>query len=273
MSSGSVIPTVHNAPPAEEPVAFGKHLKRLRERHNKMTQGALSEQSGISVDIIRALENGRVKRQIKAVNRRALLSVFAGGPLRDDGLRGALPLGDYIPDNYADAPLNGTTSADVDWVARNISVRTPSVKRRPSNRAWAMLSWVRRDLVNEGDFWNKIYPRYTATKAQLEAEARQEDPGKITKELLDRTRRSLRKSMAGCLTRCPKCSEVYLFLDRYRVADPEVVKEAGFGEFPAEGSEQDDKPVEDDRKELDVTSEQVWDDGFGCYIMETTEGG
>ncbi len=78
----------------------------------------------------------------------------------------------------------------IDWVASKICMRDPDPRQAPSTEAWALLKWVRRNAVNEGDFWRSMYrPPLEPSKADMAVQLRFQDKGQNVIDIIDQLQR------------------------------------------------------------------------------------
>ena len=95
-----------------------------------------------------------------------------------------------LPDGALDGK-SASRAEVVDWVAQNVATGRVDVTTCPSSEAWGMLRWVRRSVMNEGDFWKTIYRALLPTKSEIDATARFQDDGRNVFHAIDQMQKRL----------------------------------------------------------------------------------
>ncbi len=84
----------------------------------------------------------------------------------------------------------------VDWVARNIAIEKVTLEGCPSSEAWAMLRWVKRSVINEGEYWKTLYKALLPSRSEVDAAGRMSDDGRHVFSVIDKMTKIAEKEEA-----------------------------------------------------------------------------
>ena len=195
-------------------MAIANIAENLAEARKRKGWGIkrLARESGLSPNTIRSAERGTNVSQ-GTIERLARTLDVSLDEL-DSGFKpdaNNLPMLDYAFRDGGKSSILG----DVDFVATNIRAKNLCPSDAPSSTAWAMLRWARACERNESEFWTTTFPKFTACRAQIEADARRENPGEKLDRMLRESIAGFRKLLVNKRYRCPRCDGVYVFKDEY----------------------------------------------------------